>query len=60
MCRTRPIHALQGKPLVYQDLYMFGHGRNYRQAMRDYVALAGPIPLLPRYVLGPGESHVLC
>lgn len=35
-----------------QDLYLFGHGHDYKQAMADFVAMAGPIPLPPRYMLG--------
>jgi alpha-glucosidase (family GH31 glycosyl hydrolase) len=49
--------ALAGRQMPYQDLYFFGHGRNYSGALSDYVQLAGPIPLLPRYALGPGFSR---
>ena len=49
--------ALSGVQLPYQDLYFFGHGRNYSGALSDYVQLSGPIPLLPRYALGPGFSR---
>ena len=52
--------ALAGKsPLshLHQDLYFFGHGLDFPAALRDYVSLAGPIPLLPRYALGPGFSR---
>lgn len=49
--------ATSGRPLVYIDYYFFGHGRQYTEAMQDYITLAGPIPLLPRYVLGPGFSR---
>ncbi|GAA5168179.1 glycoside hydrolase family 31 protein [Ornithinimicrobium tianjinense] len=34
------------------DLYVFAHGLDFRGALRDYYALTGPTPLLPRYVLG--------
>lgn len=34
------------------DLYFFGYGRRYREALGDYLALAGGVPLLPRWVLG--------
>ena len=35
-----------------KDLYLFGHGRDFAAAMRDYHRLAGPTPVVPRYVLG--------
>lgn len=34
------------------DLYFFGHGHNYRQALRDFGAVAGRVPLIPRWALG--------
>ncbi len=34
------------------DWYFFGHGRDYKAALRDFVAVAGRIPVPPRYVLG--------
>jgi alpha-glucosidase (family GH31 glycosyl hydrolase) len=35
-----------------RDLYVFGHGRNYAQAVRDLYAVSGPVPVLPRWALG--------
>lgn len=35
-----------------QDLYYFGYGHDYRQCLRDFYALTGPTPLLPRFALG--------
>ncbi len=34
------------------DLYFFGHGRDYHAALADYHRLTGPVPLVPRHVLG--------
>ena len=34
------------------DLYFFGYGFAYREALQDYYRLCGPTPLLPRYALG--------
>lgn len=34
------------------DLYFFGHGSNYRQALQEYVALAGKTPMFHRSMLG--------
>lgn len=35
-----------------QDLYFFGYGQAYAQALQDYSQIAGPVPLIPRWVLG--------
>jgi hypothetical protein len=34
------------------DLYFFGYGQAYNDCLRDYFALTGPVPLLPRWALG--------
>ena len=34
------------------DLYFFGYGRDFAAALRDFHALTGPIPLVPRFALG--------
>ena len=39
-------------PGAGQDLYFFGYGRDYQAALRDFFALTGPSPLLPRWALG--------
>lgn len=35
-----------------EDLYFFGYGLDYQDALQDYFALTGPNPLLPRWTLG--------
>ena len=35
-----------------QDLYFFGHGHDYKLALKEFTAIAGPIPMPPRYALG--------
>ena len=35
-----------------RDLYLFAHGLDYRAALADYHRLTGPVPLVPRFVLG--------
>ncbi len=35
-----------------QDWYFFGYGHDYKAALCDYIQFGGPIPLVPRYVLG--------
>lgn len=35
-----------------QDWYFFGYGHDYKQAMADYVRVAGRIPLPPRFAFG--------
>ena len=34
------------------DLYFFGHGSNYRQALKDYTDLAGKTPMFHKAMLG--------
>lgn len=34
------------------DFYVFAHGRNYGEAVRDFYRISGPQPVLPRYALG--------
>jgi alpha-glucosidase (family GH31 glycosyl hydrolase) len=36
----------------YQDIYFFGYGHDYRQALQDFTLVAGRIPLPPRYTFG--------
>jgi alpha-glucosidase (family GH31 glycosyl hydrolase) len=40
-----------------QDLYFFGYGHNYKQALADYTKVAGKIPLPPRFVFGTWWSR---
>ena len=35
-----------------QDLYFFGYGHRYQECLRDFYALTGKTPLIPRYALG--------
>ncbi|MGB4779075.1 TIM-barrel domain-containing protein [Microbacterium sp.] len=35
-----------------RDLYLFGHGRDFHAALRDYYQLTGPVPVVPRQALG--------
>lgn len=34
------------------DWYFFGYGHDYVQAVRDFCRFSGPVPLIPRYILG--------
>lgn len=34
------------------DIYFFGYGTDYRQGLKDYFALTGEVPMVPRYVFG--------
>ena len=36
-----------------QDWYVFTYHRDYRRVLREYAQLCGPVPMVPRYVLGP-------
>lgn len=35
-----------------KDLYFFGYGHNYKQALADFYYLCGKTPMLPRFALG--------
>ena len=35
-----------------KDLYFFGYGTDYAACLRDFTAIAGKIPMIPRYILG--------
>lgn len=39
-------------PGARQDWYFFGYGHQYKKALRDYVEVAGRIPIPPRFVFG--------
>jgi alpha-glucosidase len=46
-------HWIEARPDTHiQDWYFFGYGHDYKAALQDYVQFGGPIPLIPRYVLG--------
>ncbi len=34
------------------DLYFFGYGHDYTTCLRDFTRVAGPVPLIPRWILG--------
>jgi len=34
------------------DLYFFGYGHDYKACQRDFCAVAGSVPIIPRYTLG--------
>jgi alpha-glucosidase (family GH31 glycosyl hydrolase) len=40
-----------------QDWYFFGYGHDYKQALHDYVEVAGRIPLPPRFSFGAWWSR---
>ncbi len=44
------VTARTAKP--HQDMYFLAYGRNYRTALRDFVAIAGKIALPPRFAFG--------
>ncbi|HCS38394.1 MAG TPA: alpha-xylosidase [Anaerolineaceae bacterium] len=35
-----------------KDLYFFGYGTDYAACLSDYIHISGPIPMIPRYILG--------
>ena len=43
-------------PQASSDAYLFAHGADYRQALADYVLVAGPVPIPRRHWLGVSWS----
>jgi alpha-glucosidase (family GH31 glycosyl hydrolase) len=43
---------LEPRPVRQTDLYFFGYGRDHAACLRDYTRVAGPVPLIPRFLLG--------
>mgnify|MGYP002241042548 FL=1 len=41
------------------DLYFFGYGHDYKQALNDFYRLCGKTPMLPRYALGTGGADII-
>ncbi|HEV7137006.1 MAG TPA: TIM-barrel domain-containing protein, partial [Steroidobacteraceae bacterium] len=48
----RPDSRAGGGPKA-QDWYLFTYGRDYIRPLQEYAALCGPVPMIPRYALGP-------
>jgi alpha-glucosidase len=40
-----------------QDLYFFGHGHDYKQALDDFTTVAGHVPIPPRFAFGKWWSR---
>ena len=40
-----------------QDWYFFGHGLNFKSALKDFQLISGTVPLLPRYSYGSWHSR---
>ena len=40
-----------------QDWYFFAYGHDYKGALAEYARFGGPVPLIPRYVLGTWWSR---
>lgn len=45
--------------IPYVDWYIFAHGLDFPQALKDFVTLSAPIPLLPRCVLCSSRTRQL-
>ena len=50
-CFTAPSTCFYSSQAT-QDLYLFGHGHAYTQALYEFTRLSGAIPLPPRYIFG--------
>ncbi|WP_251136991.1 glycoside hydrolase family 31 protein [Exiguobacterium sp. s193] len=45
-------HFVEPRQSGAKDIYYFGYGHDYKQALKDFYRLTGPTPMLPRQVLG--------
>ncbi|WP_251135738.1 glycoside hydrolase family 31 protein [Exiguobacterium sp. s133] len=45
-------HFVEPRQDGAKDIYYFGYGHDYKQALKDFYHLTGPTPMLPRQVLG--------
>ncbi len=43
---------LEGRAAGAVDWYFFAYGHDYKTGLRDYCAVSGKIPLIPRWILG--------
>ena len=43
---------LEARHAAALDLYFFGYGHDYEACLQDYLKIAGPVPLIPRWALG--------
>jgi alpha-glucosidase (family GH31 glycosyl hydrolase) len=43
---------LEPRTLKQKDMYFFGYGNDVEGCLRDFSRIAGPIPMIPRYILG--------
>lgn len=50
--RTVDAAEPRDRPQEYRDGYLFAYGRDYEGALRDFVDLTGPAPLLPENTFG--------
>ena len=43
---------LETRQTSQTDWYFFGYGHDYKSCLRDYCAISGQIPMIPRWILG--------
>jgi alpha-glucosidase (family GH31 glycosyl hydrolase) len=43
---------LEPRAIKQKDLYFFGYGTDVAACLKDFTLVAGPIPMIPRYILG--------
>jgi alpha-glucosidase (family GH31 glycosyl hydrolase) len=46
------LKSREGEAATRSDFYFFGYGHDYKACVRDYCAVSGQIPMIPRFVLG--------
>lgn len=49
---SSPFGTIRPRSNSNADLYIFGYGHRYKEAIQDFYRLCGPTPLIPRFTLG--------
>jgi alpha-glucosidase (family GH31 glycosyl hydrolase) len=49
---TQTLRVFKTLRVSSKDLYFFGYGSDIAACLRDFTHISGPIPMIPRYILG--------
>ncbi|MGE5378823.1 MAG: TIM-barrel domain-containing protein [Bacteroidota bacterium] len=49
---TQTLRVFKTLRVSSKDLYFFGYGTDYAACLQDFTRISGPMPMIPRYILG--------
>jgi alpha-glucosidase (family GH31 glycosyl hydrolase) len=49
---TQTLRVFKTLKVSSKDLYFFGYGTDYAACLQDFTRISGPMPMIPRYILG--------